>query len=490
MSLTENLRLHARHRPAKPAIREGGRTIDYATLDRAIDGLCHELVRRGIARGHLVGVGLDDDAEHLITILALARIGAVLLPVDRRWNRTEKLTVIDRFKADKAIMSRHEDGHADDWLVPQPDWFSGSGTPYIDPEVTDASPLLLSLSSGTTGVPKGPRLTHAQLMNRFMVYWIDIGLNSSDLFVVATPLYFGGGRAFTTGMLWAGGTIDMFPPPYTAEDLVAHVNTVKGSAIFLVPTLLRRLLAIEQDGLLFPGLRVLICSGSSLFGNEQLAVRERLTPNLYQYYASTEAGGVSILTPGDFEGREDSVGRPCFRVEVEVVDDEDRPVLRGKEGRLRYRSPASPEGYYLGENLDAFQGGYFYPGDLALIDADGYVYLRGRSKDIIIRGGVNIHPGDIEQVLQQVPGVVEAAVVAMPSVDHGEEIAAFVVTSRAITQADLIAACREHLAPYKTPKMIVFVDTLPRNGIGKVLKKQLQSRLLETQADPVALISG
>jgi acyl-CoA synthetase (AMP-forming)/AMP-acid ligase II len=482
MSLTETLRWHARHRPAKAAIREAGKTIDYATLDRTINGLCHELVGRGIARGQLVGVGLDDDAEHLITILALARIGAVLLPVDRRWNQAEKRSVIDRFKADHAIMSRHEDGHAEGWLVPQPDWFSGSDEPYIDEQVTEKSPLLLSLSSGTTGLPKGPRLTHEQLMSRFMVYWIDMGMNSSDLFVVATPLYFGGGRAFAIGMLWAGGTIDMFPPPYKPEELVAHVAEVGGTAMFLVPTLLRRLMTIEQDGLLFPNLRVLISSGSVLFGHEQAQVREKLTPNLFQYYASTEAGGVSILTPGNYDGHEDSVGRPCFRVEVEVVDEEDKPVPRGTEGRLRYKSPASPDGYYLGESAEAFQGGYFYPGDLALIATDGYVYLRGRSKDIIIRGGVNIHPGDIEQVLQQVPGVVESAVVAMPSADHGEEVAAFVVVKGATTEAELIAACRQHLAPYKTPKKIVFVDALPRNGIGKVLKKQLQARLAEPAA--------
>lgn len=486
MSLTENLRWHARHRPAKAAIVERGKTIDYATLDRTIDGLCHELVSRGIARGQLVGVGLDDDAEHLITILALARIGAVLLPVDRRWNQAEKRSVIERFKAEHAIVSRHETGHAEGWLVPLPAWFAGSDEAYVDAQVTEKSPLLLSLSSGTTGLPKGPRLTHEQLMSRFMVYWIDMGMNSSDRFVVATPLYFGGGRAFAIGMLWAGGTIDMFPPPYKPEELVAHVAAVGGTALFLVPTLLRRLLTIGQEGMLFPTLRVLISSGSVLFGHEQEAVRARLTPNLFQYYASTEAGGVSILTPGDFEGRADSVGRPCFRVEVEVVDDEDNLVPRGTEGRLRYKSPASPDGYYLGESSEAFQGGYFYPGDLALIDADGYVYLRGRSKDIIIRGGVNIHPGDIEQVLQQVPGVVESAVVAMPSVDHGEEIAAFVVVSRATTEGELIAACRAHLAPYKTPKKIVFVDALPRNGMGKILKKQLQARLAEPVAAPAA----
>jgi acyl-CoA synthetase (AMP-forming)/AMP-acid ligase II len=475
--LAENLRWHGRHRPAKPAIVERGVVIDYATLDRRIDSVCRELSRRGLARGHLAGVGLDDDAEHIVVILALARIGCVLLPIDRRWSQSEKRSVIERFRADHAIMSRHEEGHPAGWLTPTPDWFAGDAPPYIDAAVDAASPLVLSLSSGTTGLPKGPRLTHDQLVSRFMVYWIDMGLSASDRFVVATPLFFGGGRAFALAMLWAGGTIDIFPPPYDPASLVAHVAKVDATALFLVPTLLRRLLTIDSGAILFPTLRTLISSGSALYAHEQEEVRAKISPRLFQYYASTEAGGVSILTPDDFAGRAESVGRPCFRVEVEVVDDHDRPVARGTEGRLRYRSPASPDSYYLGESGDAFRSGYFYPGDLALIDADGYVFLRGRAKDIIIRGGVNIHPGDIEQVLQQAPGVVEAAVVAMPSADHGEEVAAFVVTSQPVAQADLVALCRANLAPYKIPKKILFVDSLPRNGVGKVLKKQLQATL-------------
>ena len=160
-------------------------------------------------------------------------------------------------------------------------------------------------------------------------------------------------------------------------------------------------------------------------------------------------------------------------VQVEIVDAEDRPLPFGEVGRLRYRSPATPSGSYKGDSSEAFRDGWFYPGDLAALDADGFLSLRGRAKDMIIRGGVNIYPGDVESVLLSHPAVADAAVVGVPSPELGEEVAAFVVLKAPVGMDDLVALCRSRLASFKVPKRITVLETLPKNSLGKVLKREL-----------------
>jgi acyl-CoA synthetase (AMP-forming)/AMP-acid ligase II len=164
---------------------------------------------------------------------------------------------------------------------------------------------------------------------------------------------------------------------------------------------------------------------------------------------------------------------------VEVVDEADAPLPRGRTGRLRYRGPGVATQYHLDPeaSVGSFRDGWFYPGDLAEIDEAGYLTLRGRTRDVIIRGGINVHPGEIESVLREHPDIAEAAVVGAPSARLGEEIAAFLVTRSPIDPEALTAWCAERLAPYKVPRLFVRVDDLPRNSSGKVLKSELASRL-------------
>jgi acyl-CoA synthetase (AMP-forming)/AMP-acid ligase II len=471
--LADAIRLNGRHHPTKPAIIDGPRTITHAALDRMVDSACRELVRRGVSKGDLIGVALPDKAEHLIMLLALARMGGVILPLDCRWTAEEKTGVADRFEARLVLAWADEPAWHPAQMGVDASWFMEDGEPYADPTIDEDTPLLLSLSSGTTGMPKGPRLTQGQFASRFNVYWINLGMSGRDRFVLATPIYFGGGRGFALGILYAGGTTIMFPPPYDPEALVAEVAAREATALFLVPTLLRRLMDTPREGLAFPSLRVLLSSGSALYASEQRAAREKLSPNLYQYYASTEGGGVSVLNPDEFERHPESVGHPCFGVEVEVVDADHKPLPAGETGQLRYRSPSSPTEYYRGDGSAAFRDGWFYPGDLAAFDADGFLHLRGRAKDMIIRGGVNVYPGDVEKILLDIDGVSEAAVVGAPSTEFGEEIVAFVVRSKPLEPETLLSACRERLARYKLPKRIFFLETLPKSTVGKVVKPEL-----------------
>jgi acyl-CoA synthetase (AMP-forming)/AMP-acid ligase II len=479
MIIADHLRLHARTRPGKAAIIERGGSVDYAALDAMVDGVCAALATLGVGKGDLIGVALDDTARHVAVLLALGRMGAVLLPLDRRWVVAESQGVADRFGA-RLILTDREDAPA--WVRVDDPWFARGAPAYLDASVTDDLPMVLSLSSGTTGLPKGPRLTHRQIIGRFMVYWIDVGLGPRDRFVVPTPLFFGGGRAFALAMIYVGGTACLLAPPYEPAELVAFASDVDATAMFLVPTLIRRLLAEEYDELAFPTVRALISSGSALYAAEARETREKLTPHLWQYYASTEAGGVTLLAPADHDAKAGSVGRPCFAVSVEVVDDAHAPVPAETVGQLRYRSPASPTDYHMGDGAAAFHDGWFYPGDLASFDADGFLHLRGRKKDMIIRGGVNIYPADIEQVLLDHAAVADAAVLGFPSPELGEEIAAFVVLRASVDESELRQACAARLARYKMPKLIIILPALPKNSAGKTLKAEL-SKLLPTLSE-------
>jgi acyl-CoA synthetase (AMP-forming)/AMP-acid ligase II len=483
MNLADALGHHARSRPDHPALVEGVRTILYRDLDPLVRRTAGHMAALGLERGEIVGVALGDTADHLVALYGLARLGAVNLPMDVRWTVEEKTRLARFFGAHRVLVEEGAEplpGLAS--LTVGPEWHAAvARAADLDRAAPGGdAPLLLSLSSGTTGIPKGPMLTHHQFLRRFWTHWINLGLNSHDRYVSATPLYFGGGRTFAMSQLFTGGTVIMFPPPYAPEELVAEIARRRATSVFLVPTLLRRLLELPTDVLApMRALRQVLSSGSALHPEERRAIRSRLCPGFFEYYASTEGGGVSLLTPEDQEVYEDSVGRPVFAVDVEIVDEAHRPVPAGTVGRLRYRGPGVATGFHGNpeETARAFHDGWFYPGDLAAVDERGYVFLKGRFKDMIIRAGVNIYPTEIEAILLGHAAVTEAAVVGWPSREFGEEVAAFVTVSGPVSERDLAGLCRRELAPYKVPRRIFVVDELPKNSLGKILKAALSESL-------------
>ena len=474
MSFSLRLRQHARYRPHQAAIIDPARGLSFLQLDRMVDYSCHALRAKGIERGQVVGLCLQDRAEYLIIVLAMSRVGAVVLPLDPRWTIAETQRVCASFGVHRVLC---DTGHGDAaWITLADADFGESAVPYDDLAVGLDSPMLLSLSSGTTGTPKGPLVTQGKFISRFMTYWIDLGLSAQDRFLTATPLYFGGGRGFALAMIYAGGTALLMCPPWQPNEFSAFVRQHQATATFLVPTLLTRLLAIAKPGeLLLPSIKVLISSGAALHSAEQHEVCQRLSPNLYQYYSSTEGGGCTLLYPSELEAHPDSVGRPCFGVEVQVVDAAHQALPPGQIGRIRYRSDASADHYYKADGSAAFHDGYFYPGDLGEFDAEGYLRLRGRSKDMIIRGGVNIYPADIEAVLKQREEVRDAIAVAVPSREFGEDIAVAVVLHGPLDAAALKTHCAANLARYKVPRYFFDFPVLPTAGVGKIDRRAVSA---------------
>jgi len=502
-NLAAVLDVHAATRGAHPAVIAGDGVWTHRELAARVRQLAVALAAEGVAEGDLVGLGMSDGAEHVAAMFALARLGAILLPMDCRWGPQETRSLAVHFRPrlilrdDPAPIeigpSRAGPGDA----APADPAPAGLQAGHIrvlatarlraladaaDPAAAAAPapggdrPLLISLSSGTTGRPKGPAITHAQMLHRFVNQTVSLTFNWYDRFVVATPLYFGGGRTFALSFLYLGATIVLLPPPWKPEELIATMARHRPTALFLVPTLLRRMLALPDAALApFRALRLLISSGAPLHPREREAVCARLSPQYFEYYASTEGGGITVLAPSDRAAHGDSVGRMAFRVELEVVGEDHAPLPPGEVGRIRYRGPGVATGFFRDPEADAeaFRDGWFYPGDLGVLDAEGFLSLRGRSRDMIIRGGANIYPVEIEQVIAQVPGVRDVAVVGLAHAEFGEEVCAVLVADAGLTAEAVVAECRARLAAYKVPRHVRFVDELPRNSAGKVLKARL-----------------
>lgn len=482
MNIAEPLAHHARARADHPAIVQGERVLLYRDLDPLVCRTASHLLDLGAAQGEAVAVALRDTPEHLIILFALARAGIVILPLDWRWTAGEQGRVAEHFGANLVLM---EPGAAPvggkRCVRIDADWHAAVAGASADRAFPTADgPFVMSLSSGTTGRPKGPRLSHYQFLRRFWVSWINLGFNSRDRYVSATPLYYGGGRTFAMQMLFSGATVIFFPPPYTPEELCAEISRRRATSLFLVPTLLRRLLALDDETLApLRAMKLLVSSGSALHPEERRAIRSRVCAGFIEYYSSTEGGGISCLTADDPEEFTESVGRPVFAVDVQCVDESHRPLPPGQVGRIRYRGPAVADGFWNDPEAsrEAFRDGWYYPGDLGMLDEHGYLYLKGRAKDMIIRGGINIYPAEVEAVLQSHPAVAESAVVGWPSREFNEEIAAFVILRGEATPAELREICRSQLAPYKVPREVFVVNELPRNALGKVIKTELSGKL-------------
>lgn len=483
-------------RSERVALQEGDRKLNYAQLLRAFDSYAGHLQQQGVKRGEVVGLTMRDGIDHMIAMLAIIRLGAILLPMDSRWTSVEKDNVARVFGATHVVtdsvatcvlssakvIAHDADVLERDIPVELPQDFS------VD------EPLLMSLSSGTTGIPKGPRLSHRQMMLRLHAEWFSIGFHPDDVNLCATPLYFGGGRGFTLSYLMSGATVVFCPPPYKPENIAALIREHKVTTTFLVPTLLRRVAESAPDVLeATRSLRFIISSGSALHPSERSKLLDQVNAQIVNYYASTEGGGVSLLFGDEEGGVAGSVGRPILGSHLCVTDEDGNMLAAGEIGHIRQRASWHPDGFHQNpaESARFFREGWYLPGDLGYLDESGYLFITGRSKDMIIRGGINIYPNEIESVLIAHPEVSDAAVVPRPSEQFGEDVVAFVVANPASVDAErLTEHCKASLASYKVPAEFIFVPELPRNSGGKVIKADLIQQLAKAAVSTAAAGGG
>jgi acyl-CoA synthetase (AMP-forming)/AMP-acid ligase II len=474
MNVTDAITHHARTRPDTVAIVQGDDSLSYRALDELIGSIAAQLLAHGAQAGEPIGVCLPDRPVHLAAIAAVLRIGAILLPMDWRWTISEQLKIVRKFAPTFVVI---------DAARPRPD---GVRCVVIDEtqrrlhreaSETDHAdrPAVLGLSSGTTGEPKAVVTTHAQYAARIAGFVNACRFRPDDRYASTLPLVFSAGRMFALANLTLGATVILSRSMSSAGELATMLIDSGGTTTCLVPTVSRAMLGLPIEARpMFPDLRVLVSIGAPLSAEDRVAIRRTLSPNLVDVYASTGGSLATAIWPEEQDQFPESVGRPAEHVRVEIVDENDQPIT-GSIGRVRYQGPGMPNGFYtpVARGDEDLRDGWFYPGDYGSMNEQGYLFLRGRRSEIVIRGGINVFTPEVERAIAMHPAVIEIAVVGVASRDAGEDLVAFIRSSATIDARELIHHCRQHLAAYKIPSRFHFVGSLPKTSSGKVLKREL-----------------
>ncbi|MHA1565915.1 MAG: class I adenylate-forming enzyme family protein [Alphaproteobacteria bacterium] len=488
MNIVDLITRNAAQRPDQPAIIDGDRTVTYGEMVTLTQKTASHLQSLGIKPGDRLGISLKDNLDHVIAIMAAASVGAAIVPIDWRARPAEKQRLAEAFKV-AAVLT--EPG------TPAPDgvpcvplnetWHvSVAAAPQVRAFQTDGShTFILNLSSGTSGQPKGAVVTHDDYRYRAARYPVAYGTEGGHRYLSVMPLCFSAGRNLLLMHLMMRGTVILYPPLFGPEEYIEAATRYDITFAFLVPTAVRWLLNLpEQSGPMLPGLRVWGTGTAFMSPDEKREAARRIAPNMVAGYSSSGTGGISTLRADELAEHAGTVGRPYLLTNLEIVDHQDRLVPTGKTGRVRCQGPGTSRSYF-GDVTDSagegIRGDWFYTGELGALDEAGYLHLHGRSSSLIIRGGANVYPEEVEQVILGHNAVAEAAVIGRPSPDLGEEVVAAIVAKRPIEQNDLLAFCRKELSSYKIPTEIRMVQSLPKTTSGKVKRGKVLARFNNAQ---------
>ncbi|WP_371614524.1 fatty acyl-CoA synthetase [Streptomyces sp. NBC_00454] len=479
----------ARRVPDRTAVRYRERTWTYAELDAAVStGAAVLRGRYGLAEGDRVATFAHNSDAYLLAFLACARAGLVHVPVNQNLTGQDLAYILENSAsslvlADPDLAGRVPAGFAVRPLRDAPGSFLGElAEPAPYPRSEDPSLLAqLLYTSGTTALPKGAMMTHEALCHEYESAIGSLDLTEADRPVHSLPLYHSAQmHVFLLPYLAVGARNTVVDAPVAAE-IFDLVEAGEADSLFAPPTVWIGL-ANHPDF----AVRDLSALTKAYYGASimPVPVLERLRARLpglgfYNCFGQSEIGPLAtVLRPEEHEGRMDSCGRPVRHVEARVVDEDGADVPDGTAGEVVYRSPQLCQGYWNDAEgtKKAFRDGWFRSGDLAVRDAQGYFTVVDRVKDVINSGGVLVASRQVEDVLYTHPGVAEAAVVGLPDERWIEAVTAVVVPRGEVTEAELMAYAREELAHFKAPKRVVFVDALPRNASGKILKRELRDR--------------
>ncbi|GAA3901409.1 acyl-CoA synthetase [Streptomyces lacrimifluminis] len=487
------LRRSAQRVPARMAVEYRERAWTYEELDEAVSRAAGVLRAEGLTPGDRVGAYGHNSDAYLIAFLACARAGLVHVPVNQNLTGDDLTYLVQQsgstlVLADPDLAARLPDGvrtlplrDADDSLLAR----LTDTAPHDGHESRTEDLVQLLYTSGTTALPKGAMMTHRSLVHEYLSAIAALDLSPGDRPVHSLPLYHSAQmHVFLLPYLAVGATNVILDAP-DGDAILDLVEAGRADSLFAPPTvwigLANRPDFATRD---LSGLRKAFYGASIMPVPVLERLRERL-PKLafYNCFGQSEIGPLSmVLGPYEHKGRLDSCGRPVLFVDARVVDENGEDVPDGTAGEVVYRSPQLCEGYWdkPEETTAAFRDGWFHSGDLVVRDADGFYTVVDRVKDVINSGGVLIASRQVEDALYTHAAVAEVAVVGLPDERWIEAVTAVVVARGEVTEAELIAHAREKLAHFKAPKRVVFVDELPRNASGKILKRELRDRFADS----------
>jgi acyl-CoA synthetase (AMP-forming)/AMP-acid ligase II len=500
MILGRSLLRNARLYPDRAALTaDDGRVLTHRAFAERVWRLADGLAQRGIVKGSRVAIMSRNSPDYLCVYFAVGALGAWLVPINQALKapdvdfrishaETDALFVSEEFAqtvGELSMLARRRLGRNVFVLDGACDGYTGieelieSGKPHAPDVMISAEDILyIGYTSGTTGTPKGALVSHRAIVAGFLYKALDYALTDRDITLNPGPYWHSAPRDFASLALYLGGTA-IVPSGFDAEQYLELVERYRVTNSFVVPTMLQMLVsspAIETHDL--SSLRCLISGGAPLPAAVKERVVECFGPILNEFYGATETRIITSITAEELLRRDRSVGRPIRDVELRVLDSEGRDVPAGVVGEIFVRSPGLFSGYYKDpeRTASAHRGSWFSLGDMGRLDEGGYLYLVDRKDDMIISGGENIYPNEIEEVLRRFPGIRDAAIVGIPDERWGEIVMAFLVAEPgvAVDPAAVVQHCTRFLPGYMKPRRIEFVSSLPRNAVGKVLRRELR----------------
>jgi fatty-acyl-CoA synthase len=494
-STVDGVLARSAHRtPDRVALRFADRTWTYRELDDAVTRAAGHLAEMGVGAGDRVATyGRNSDA-YLLAFLGCARLGAVHVPINYALTGEELSYLLEQSGSRLLLIDPALAGPVDA-LPAQPqqvvplrdapgsllDRARSGDLPELTSTVADSDLVQLLYTSGTTSRPKGAMMTHRALVHEYVSCVHAMAMDAHDDPLHPMPLYHSAGmHCFLMPYLMVGAVNHLMEAPDVPE-VLRRIEADRIGAVFLAPTVWVPL-ANHADFATrdLSSLRKAFYGASIMPGPILARLRGHL-PGLrvYNCFGQSEIGPLAtVLQPEEHDARPESCGRPVLFVELRVIDDHGRDVEPGGTGEVVYRSPQLCEGYWdkPDETAEAFRDGWFHSGDLVRIDEEGYITVVDRIKDVINTGGVLVASREVEDALYTHEAVAEVAVIGVPDERWIEAVAAFVVRKGEVSADELTAHARDRLAGFKTPKRIHFVEELPRNQSGKLLKRLLRDQ--------------
>lgn len=496
MNIAHWLDRAATRTPEAPALQLGLDVVaDYGSFRRSAAGFARWIAQKGIAPGDRVALFMKNCPEYLIALFGVWMAGAVVVPINAKLHAKEASWIIGNSGASLVLVTPGlEAGLEGAGIldIKSEEFGQACAMPPLTTQDRSADDLAwLFYTSGTTGRPKGVIMTHGMLATMSLCYLCDVDeVRSGDAALYVAPMSHGAGIYAPVHVLRGAGHISPPSGAYDPDEFLDLAAAHGSVSAFLAPTMVQRLTAsASAAGRSGEGIRTIVYGGGPMYRADIEAALDHFGSKFVQIYGQGECPmtitalsreEIADRDHPDWTARIDSVGRAQSAVEVKILDDEDRLASPGEIGEIIVQGLPVMPGYWQATEASSgtLKDGWLRTGDRGSMDAQGYVTLRDRSKDVIISGGTNIYPREVEEVLLTHPGVQEVAVVGRHSQEWGEDVVAFVVVAPgfACTERDLDDHCVSQIARFKRPKTYHFPDELPKNAYGKVLKTELRKR--------------